>query len=175
MELLLVLALILLLSVIAFPSIEAMYADMKVKAAADHLSARFSLARAQAIEDGRTYRFAVQPGSGEYRLAPDDPGFWNGDQGNPAPVADNSTPPLVVEDKLPGDILFNLGPGTTPSVASTPDSGGWVTILLFDSKGGCSDDRNITLSLEGAAPIEISIRGLTGTVTTRQGAAGGSK
>jgi prepilin-type N-terminal cleavage/methylation domain-containing protein len=170
LEMILVLALIVLLSVIMFPSLEAWYIDAKVKAAGDHLVSCFSQARAQAIEDGRVYRFAVQPGSSQYRLAPDTPDFWGGDNGGMnAPVVDeNVSPPLVIEDQLPSNITFNLGPGATSTAASTADSGGWVTILLFSPKGSCSDDRTIRLDLEGARGVEISVRALTGTVTVRQ-------
>lgn len=166
LEVLLVLALIVMLTAIAIPSLETWYSDGKLTAGADHLRARFAEARSHAIEDNRAYRFAVMPGQGEYRLAPDDPEFW-GDA--PAAGAENTTddsgPPLVVEDRIPSGIRFSLGQGVSTSSAN---SAGWVPILTFLPTGSCDADVAIRLELEGCRPLEISVRALTGAVTVRR-------
>src|SRR5262245_42186731 len=72
-ELLLVMLIIVMMAVLTYPNIESMYAGVKLQAAADHLVSQFATARAHAIDEQRVYRFAIQPGTSQYRLAPDDP------------------------------------------------------------------------------------------------------
>ncbi|MCX7699369.1 MAG: GspH/FimT family pseudopilin [Gemmataceae bacterium] len=161
LELMLVLAIVAMLAAIAYPSIETMYGDLRVQAAADHLRGRFALARSRAIEDGRPYRFAVQSNSGVYRIAPDSAEFW-GDGGSVGSDDAAFPTPLQLEDTLPEDIAFQLaddrGFGT---------NGTWSTLVVFLPDGSCSSDRIIRLEREGNRPVEIRIRGLTGGITTQ--------
>jgi len=167
MELLLVMLIIVMVTVLAFPSLEAMYAGVKLQAAADHLVTQFATARGHAIDEQRVYRFAIEPGTAKYRLAPDEPEFWGGDTGNGNQQQDDGTaPPVVIEGSLPGGINFDqLAPGAQIA-ASSPDNGSWATIVLFKPNGACSDDTTITLS-NGGAPIRVSVRSLTGTVSMK--------
>ena len=77
LEVTLVLAVIVLLAAMAYPSIEAMYASVRLTAAADQVRAAWADARAKAIEDGQPYRFAVMPQGGRYRIAPDGGEFYD--------------------------------------------------------------------------------------------------
>src|SRR4051794_15075176 len=106
LEVLLVVAVIVILGAMAYPSIEAMYGDVRLSAAADQVRARWADARTKAIEDGRPYRFATQP-DGQFRIAPDAPEFWSGGGGTPADASDADTPPLVLEDSLPKGVSFS--------------------------------------------------------------------
>src|SRR5262249_23678382 len=81
----------------------------------------------------------------------------------------NTAPPLVLEDVMPNDIRFNLGSGA--SSAGT-DGNGWVAILTFLPDGSCDSDKTIRLELDGARPIEVSVRALSGTVTATKLPAG---
>jgi prepilin-type N-terminal cleavage/methylation domain-containing protein len=169
MELLLVLLIIVMMAVLTYPNIESMYAGVKLQAAADHLVSQFATARAHAIDEQRVYRFAIQPGTSQYRLAPDDPQFWGGDTGTGnQPQDDGTSPPAEIEGSLPGGITFDqLAPGAQIA-ANSPDNGSWATILLFKPNGSCSDDTTIKLTpTGGGAPIQISVRGLTGTVNMK--------
>lgn len=166
LELVLVLTLLVLLAAISYPSIQAMYADMKLSAGADHLRGRWAICRTQAIEENRPYRFAVQPGTGKYKLAPDSPEFWGGASDQQA--TDQAGGAVVIEDVMPADIVFNLAPGGADS-----DGGGdYVPILLFEPDGSLPEDKYVRITLENARPIELRIRGLTGSVTVRRLAPG---
>src|SRR5215212_4326353 len=91
-EMLLVVAILIALAAVAYPTLSAMYGDVKVKAAADDVRAAWTEARAHAIEDGRPYRFAVEPGTGKFKVAPDADGFWDG-SGGAAGDGDGEAPP----------------------------------------------------------------------------------
>jgi hypothetical protein len=91
------------------------------------------VARARAIDEGQPYRFGVVTDQGNYRVAPDDPNYWNG--GDPPQPNDPDHPPLVLEKTLPKGIRFsdlnttvgNGMPGSDPSQQSgdlAPQYGG---------------------------------------------------
>src|SRR6516165_5511545 len=92
-ELLLVLALLVILAGLALPSIDAMYADSRVTAAADQVRASWASARAHAIREGRPYRFAIAVNGNGFRVAPDSSEFWGG--GDAPAAAGGGEPPLV--------------------------------------------------------------------------------
>jgi prepilin-type N-terminal cleavage/methylation domain-containing protein len=168
LEVLLVLVVIVMLAAMAYPSIEAMYSDVRLNAAADQIRAAWADARGKAIEEGRPYRFAVQP-DGQYRVAPDGADFWNGGD-TPAAATSSDTPPLVLEDSLPKGVTFADG-GINGGNAdpSAGDSGPWQTIVRFLPDGTASQDVEIVFQAEsGGRPLSLRLRGLTGSVTTPQ-------
>lgn len=170
MELMMVLALLVLLAAMAYPSIDAMYSDVRLKAGADHLRGRFAEARTRAIEEGQPYRFAVIPGEGNYRLAPDNSDYWGDAGGSGAQGAQpEGAQGTVIEEVVPSNIRFQLGG------AGVASDGGWVALLTFNPDGSCSEDKVIRLDLEGTRPIEIRVRALTGTVTIRSLRAGDAR
>src|SRR5215207_2493825 len=108
LEVTLVMAVIVLMAAIALPSIEVMYGDVRLTAAADQIRGTWANARTKAIEEGRPYRFAVQP-DGKFRIAPDAGDFWTGGGGTPTDnteANDPDAPPLILEDALPKGVLF---------------------------------------------------------------------
>jgi prepilin-type N-terminal cleavage/methylation domain-containing protein len=165
LEVLLVMAVIVMLAAMAYPSIEAMYSDVRLKAAADQVRAAWADARTKAIEEGRPYRFAVQP-DGQFRIAPDAADFWTGGGGTPAPT-DADTQPLVVEDTLPKGVNFadgGVNGGATDPTAG--DSGPWQAVVRFLPDGTASQDVEIVFQAEGGGrPVSLRLRGLTGSVT----------
>src|SRR5437763_793613 len=169
LELLLVLALVVMVLAVAYPSLDAALTEARLKAGADHLRARFAEARSHAILDNQPYVFSVKPGESGYRLAPDTSDPANGTAGA-APGAAGQADSFHLEDVMPNNIRFNL------DHANVTGSGqdGYIGILTFLPEGGCSDDKTIRLDLEGAAPIEISVRALTGAVTVRSLGVGGN-
>lgn len=158
LEVTLVLAVMVILAAIAYPSIEAMYGDLRVSAAADQIRARWAEARAKAIEEGRSYRFSVQA-DGLYRIAPDDGEYWSG--GGGAPLNDSDLQPLVVEESLPDGIKFS-----NESASADSDGGPWTTLLKFHADGTASEDKTITLQVEGYRPVQLRVRALTGAVSS---------
>jgi prepilin-type N-terminal cleavage/methylation domain-containing protein len=159
LEILLVLAVLVALAAVAYPTLSSMYGDVKVKAAADNVRAAYADARSHAIEDGRPYRFGVQPGTGKFRVAPDVDSFWDGsDPSQAANSNDTEAPPFINEGSLPSGIVF------TGDVAT---GGTWSTVLVFNPDGGCSSDVEIGLQEadDAASTIVVRVRSMTGAVT----------
>jgi prepilin-type N-terminal cleavage/methylation domain-containing protein len=99
MELILVMALMVIIAAIGYPTIDAMYVGVKVEGASDSVRGAWSEAQAHAVNEGRPYRFSVIPGKGNFRVAPDGSDYWSG--GNlPAPD-DPENPPVVIQKSLP--------------------------------------------------------------------------
>ena len=71
LEVSLVAVLLLMLAMMAYPSIEAMYGGVRLTAAADLIRARWADARAHAIDESKPYRFAIVPDTGRFRVAHD--------------------------------------------------------------------------------------------------------
>src|SRR5262245_58866858 len=86
LELTLVIALLAILFAVAVSTMltEAVYGEVKTRAAADALREGLVTARTHAIEEGRAYSVSVVTGTSHYRIAPDDSPFGNGavDSGN---------------------------------------------------------------------------------------------
>jgi prepilin-type N-terminal cleavage/methylation domain-containing protein len=163
-EVLLVMALLLILGAVAYPTLSAMYGDVRVKAAADEVRAAWTEARAQAIEDGRAYRFSVEPGTGKFRVAPDAGDFWDGSGGGPT---DDSAPPAhIQEGTLPNGIVFDVS-------ADLPSDGSWTTVVLFNPDGTCPQDVEVTLKEDDdSTPVVVRVRAMTGAVTVRKKSSG---
>ena len=96
-EILLVVAVMVMIAAIGYPAVESFYLGVKVEAASDAVRAGWSEAQAHAVGEGRPYRFAIVPGKGNYRYAPDSADFWSG--GTPKPDQDN--PFIIVQGRSP--------------------------------------------------------------------------
>ena len=176
LELMLVMAIIVIMGAIAYPSIDNYFGYFKLSGAADSLKGSWSQARARAIHDGVPYRFSIIPGTNHYRVAPDSPEFWTGDQKT---STDQDNAPLIIQTALPAGIVFNLGNDVQPldttkttssdSDKDAVDPGAWVTAFVFQPDGTANNDYTITLQAEGTSPITLRLRGLTGTVKTITG------
>ena len=163
-EVLLVMAILLVLGAVAYPTLSAMYGDVRVKAAADEVRAAWVEARAQAIEDGRAYRFSVEPGTGKFRVAPDAGEFWDGSGGGPAD--DTALPPHIQEGTLPNGIVFDVSP-------DLPADGSWTTVVLFNPDGSCARDVEVSLKEDDdSTPVVVRVRAMTGAVTVRKKSSG---
>lgn len=167
LEVSLVAALIVLLAMMAYPSIEAIYGDVRLTAAADQIQARWADARTHAIENGRPYRFSVIPTTGKFRVAPDAEEFWSG--GEPGGDEDADSPPLVLEESLPSGVKF--------ADAQASDSGGdgsgeWNTLVRFDPDGTANKDVEISFTTTGVRTLVLKLKGLTGSVTKQTRNAG---
>lgn len=170
----LVCTLVVLLAVIAFPSMQSLYNDLRLSSATDQVRAAWTQARVQAIDEGQAYRFAVIPGKGNYRVAPDTGEYWAGD-GGPAGMENtdpNADPPLVLEDALPRGVRFALADGAAPldfdanEETAVPigsvDVGQYVTLATFLPDGTAREDVSIAFSTKGGRPLLLRLRGITG-------------
>ena len=163
LEVLLVMALLLALGAVAYPTLSAMYGDVRVKAAADEVRAAWTEARARAIEDGRPYRFAVEPGTGKFRVAPDAGEFWDGSGGS---SDENQAPPHIQEDELPNGIVFE-------PPADLPADGAWTTVAVFNPDGSCQADTEVALREDDdSTPVVVRVRAMTGAISVRKKSAG---
>jgi prepilin-type N-terminal cleavage/methylation domain-containing protein len=167
-EILLVMAILITLATVAWPSMTAVWGDFRVKAAADQVREAWTEARAFSIEEGRSYRFSVQPDTGKYRIAPDSDSFWGGsgpgDDENAAPANDK-------EDELPDKITFQV-----PSGIGEMSSSGWVTVAIFKPDGTCAEDREITLAGDDdVTPVIIQVRAMTGAITVKKQTSSGKQ
>ncbi|HEX3147106.1 MAG TPA: prepilin-type N-terminal cleavage/methylation domain-containing protein [Gemmataceae bacterium] len=159
LEILLVLVILVALSAMLYPTLAGMYGDVRVKAAADDVQAAWTEARAHAIEDGRSYRFAVQHGTGKFKVAPDADSFWDGS----GQQDENAAPPYVQESELPSSILFDIP-------ADLPNVGGWSTVVVFNPDGGCNQDIEVVLKEDDdeTAPVIVKVRAMTGAISVRR-------
>jgi hypothetical protein len=157
---------------LAVPSLKGMYGSYKLNGAVDSVRAAWAQARARAIDEGRPYRFAVEPNGSHYRVAPDRPEFWSGG----AKPAGEHGKALVLEEALPAGVHFNIGDAAGGPPPSAPDdakeektkaSGEWSTGVTFLPDGTAKEDVKITFQIRGARPTSLQIRGITGNVTVQ--------
>jgi prepilin-type N-terminal cleavage/methylation domain-containing protein len=163
LEVILVVAIIAMVTAVAYPSLEAMYGYYKVTAAVDAVRGAWAQARAHAIEEGRPYRFAVIAGSGKFRIAPDVPSYWSG---GGAPDGENG---YVLEDELPKGVRFTVN-ASDSGVDQPQDQGGsgdWSGAVSFLSDGTASLNLEVLFEVEGARPMMLQLRALTGTVAVK--------
>jgi hypothetical protein len=155
----------------------------KVNAAVDSVRSAWAQARGRAIEEGRPYRFAVIPGTGYYRVAPDQADFWTG---SASPTHDPKDPCLVLEQALPRGVRFTLGSGGTSAPASrgpaneqgalddgmTPPApqppSSYTSPIVFLPDGTAREDAQVQFQVAGAKPMTLSLRGMTGIVSVKK-------
>jgi Tfp pilus assembly protein FimT len=154
-ELLLTTAVIAVTAAVTVPSLDAMYPGYKLNASVDAVRAAWAQGRARAIEEGRPYRFAVTPGGGDYRLAPDD----GPSDGRPAGG-------FHIEDRLPQGVTF------AAAQDDGPQADGLSTVAIFLPDGTARDDAEIHFQIQGARPKCVRLRGLTGAVTVQEDGGG---
>ena len=161
LEVMLVMAVILIMAAVAFPTLSAMWGDVRVKAAADQVRAAWTEARARAIEDNRPYRFSVEPGTGKFRVAPDAPEFWDGSNSGGS-TDENAPAPHIEEGTLPDSISFEV-PNDLPS------DGTWSTVAVFKPDGSCDADIEIILKEDDdSTPLVVRVRAMTGAISVRK-------
>ena len=175
-ELVLVLAILVVLAALAYPSLDSMYAGYRITAAADMVQASWASARARAMDEGRPYRFAVLLNKGNFRIAPEGADYWSG--GDPAALGDPSAAGLVIEEVLPKGVRvcthdasqtsgYESGGDYAMPVGSI-DPSSWTSLVTFLPDGTAREDVvEIVLHAQGARPLLLRLRGLTGVVTPR--------
>ena len=167
-ELMLVMAILVAASFLAIPAIQPMIATNDLQAASDAIQGRWTEMRTRAIAEGQPYRFAIREKTGEYKIAPDTKDYWGGD--GEAATGTGDVQPLVVEDKLPGKVVFQKYDITCcDSCAAAQGQGGggsWSHVLTFLPNGTAREDVQISFGQDGARSLTLVLRGMTGTVTT---------
>jgi hypothetical protein len=170
-EVVLVCFVLTVLAGLALPSLKGMYGSYKLNGAVDSVRGAWAQARARAIDEGRPYRFAVEPNGGHYRIAPDRSDYWSG---GAKPASDHQAKPLVLEEALPAGVRFAIGDAPPAAAANIPDdvkeektkaSGQWTTGVVFLPDGTAKEDVKITFQVRGVRPTSLQLRGMTGNVT----------
>jgi prepilin-type N-terminal cleavage/methylation domain-containing protein len=171
-EVLLVMAILVILAAITYPTLDSMYAGYKVQAAADEVRGAWASARARAVDEGRAYRFAVVPGKGNFRVAPDTADYWQGSEPHSAQNSGNA--PLILDDHLPKGISFVMlegaqsgSPAADTIVAGHVDPASWSTVVTFLPDGTVRDNAGIVIRMPGARALVLRLRALTGVVSVR--------
>jgi Tfp pilus assembly protein FimT len=173
-EVVLVGAVLTILGAVSYPTLKNMYGAHKLNGAVDSVRAAWAEARSRAIDEGRPYRFSVEPNGTHYRVAPDEAEYWSGS----APANDPNGKGLVLEKALPGGVHFSLGDEAPAASTDASDSGkedvskpsgNWSTGTVFLPNGTARDDVKITFQVRGVRPTAIQLRGLTGNVSVQTG------
>lgn len=179
MEVLLVLALLVAIGAMVWPSLQRPFAAERLRRAGDQVRAHWSRARNRAIDSGETYAFRCQLQGGRYlieRYAGLDIDQAVTSTGFAAPAASNAapgTPALTIDKVLPAgvtisDLVTEEDARTTSQttdvaqvdVTQTSDAT-WSTPVLF-FPDGTTTTAEITLANEYGATVLVSLRGLTG-------------
>lgn len=166
LEVTLVVVILVMIAGLAYPSIEAMYADVPLHAAVDMVRARWAEARSHAIEDQRPYRFAVIPGTGDMRVAPDSPEFWGGGGSGETAPDESESPPFVAEDNLQGGVRFADASGSDSGDAGS-GGGSWATVVTFDSDGTVREDVEMVLQGRATRALVLRLRAMNGAVSVQ--------
>jgi prepilin-type N-terminal cleavage/methylation domain-containing protein len=165
-ELMLVLALLVVVTSLAFPLIEPMLSENRVTAARDMVRARWAEMRGRAMAEGRAYRFAVTENTGHFRVAPDDEAYWSGKSDD----QDVDDKPLIVEGELPEGVLFTSSETAFAGTTSAPAPGAdWdMVVAVYLSDGTARDDAQIYFGKAGQRVLGLRLRGLTGAVSAME-------
>jgi hypothetical protein len=194
LELVLVLALLVIIGAIIYPSLDGMYGGYRLTVATDMVRGAWASARSHAMNEGQSYRFAVVQGKGNFRLAPDTADNWgsgSGAAGSPPPSTpaaapsggDHALPPLIMEDVLPTGVRFTTtdalqsgGPDVSgSSILERVEPGSYTTLVTFWSDGTADKDVTIAFHGRGGQPLVLQLRGLTGAVSLKEYSAEGRK
>ena len=164
LEVTLVVALLLILSALVIPSMEAMYGTVRVTSAADQIRASWAESRANAMEAGVSYRFAIIPEEGKYRIAPDTAESWDGSGGTGSSITETSDGIKLVttEGQLPPKVLFEMA---DTNITAAPEAGGWTRVATFLPDGTCKENVEIIIRMTGLPSVKLRMRGLTGAVS----------
>jgi prepilin-type N-terminal cleavage/methylation domain-containing protein len=175
LELMIVLGVLVLTAGLVVVSMRSAQGPYRMTAATDAVRGAWATARSRAIEEGRPYRFAVEPGGRHFRVAPDVESYWAG--GNSGGAAeDPDGPGTILVNNLPPGVRFivNGQPGQLPpqdepvATAQAGPSGQWDATCVFLPDGTARQDVRIVFQVAGAPPTELFLRGMTGTSSVQR-------
>jgi type II secretory pathway pseudopilin PulG len=172
-EVALVLALLIVIGALAWPSLSGMFDSERLKQAADQVRSDLIRARVTAMNTGRVHSLSVDETRSRYFVVPVDDGSADpfsvpGDV-NPAaalPVISRTLPEgitlwtvMSVDDATPPPAVA-AAPGFGSAPAAAPSSGSAVGVFFHPD--GTTSSALVTLSLEGNLFLDVRLRGLTG-------------
>jgi type II secretion system protein H len=170
-EVLLVLAVLLVMASLVWPSLDWMYRQHRLRQAAESVRVRLSAARLRAVEAGFPYQFRFEPGGYRFVVLPTDVGSTAGPAAQAAPIAWKAAGSLPTKMRFDVPTTANVGaqPLAADLFTGLPDAQllaavNWSAPILFHTDGS-ADSVVLTLSDQQQQTVELSIRGLTGGVT----------
>jgi prepilin-type N-terminal cleavage/methylation domain-containing protein len=178
LEVLLTLALVVIISGVAWVALQGPLARQRLRSAADAVRSDWCQARVDAMKSGRTYAFRYLVHGDRYHFGPqEDPS-----PANPSATArpsatddealgDEPLPPPV-DKTLPLGIHFLGGEGgseltamgNTPQTKPAESGGDWSVPIYFYADGSTSDAR-LLLASDRHSALRLQLRGTTGSVT----------
>jgi hypothetical protein len=172
----LVLAILVVVAAIVYPSAESMYGHLRLSQGADAVRKAWAEARAHAIDEGQPYRFAIVPNQGNFRVAPNTPEYWSS-TGRTQTPGDATSGPLVFNETLPKGLRFSApdapagaqptqGESSLPKDSVSPEM--WSTRTIFLPDTTASQDVEIVFGAPGTMGLVMRLRALTGAVTVRE-------
>lgn len=184
LELMLVMGLLVVIAAITYPSVTGPLDNNRLRYSTDMIRASWARARNKAMESGRTYVFRCQPASDSYLIEP----WINNDDllesdlvtaGGAAVGASSQEATQVMMgpkvEKLPENVTFMsseiVGDMRAQFLAATANSASeyeqnWSTPIFFYPDGTSSTAR-LTLMNTRDRYVILTLRGLTGVVTSR--------
>jgi prepilin-type N-terminal cleavage/methylation domain-containing protein len=190
MEVMITVAIMAIVMAVSFPVGQSMWLGVRLDSGGDSVRASWAEGQSHAMNESRPYRFSYVPGTGNYRLAPDADEYWTG-SGSPPPNTDGEDPTVVLTGRLPKGVFFqtNGAPAVPVSEPAGPENPGSDasaeevsvasyqklivfmpdgTANAFTPNGAMSDYAEITLKIDDLPALIVSLRALTGVVTSRR-------
>lgn len=155
LELMVVLAIVVILGSVLLQTMSGQEGDTRIKAAADDVTGEVGMARAKAMEQGRSYRLSISQDGTKLRVAPDDADAVESQ-------AEDAPKPFISEKEMPTEVT--LAPMSIET--ANADSNGFQRLATFLQDGTCKEDIvQFEIRQPGVNPLVVEIRGLTGHVT----------
>jgi prepilin-type N-terminal cleavage/methylation domain-containing protein len=181
-ELLLTMALLVIISGVAWVGVQRPLARQRLRSAADLVHAEWTQARVDAMKSGHTYAFRYMLHGNRYHLGPQENPSATDSSSSSSAAPQSSAPdeeemgddplPPPVDKTLPQGIRF-LGPeggselatlGEGPATASADNANGWSEPIYFYADGSTSDAR-LLVAADRHSALRLQLRGITGMVT----------
>ncbi|MFO0797084.1 MAG: prepilin-type N-terminal cleavage/methylation domain-containing protein [Gemmataceae bacterium] len=156
METMAVLAILLIIAAVTFPTFRGLKGNADQRAAADMVRGRIADARGLAMERGEPYRLAISADGTRIRLAPDTADFGS------LPAADEPGAAVTcLESRLDHATAGLIADDAADAPAG---DGTWVTVGTFLPDGTCREVGTVIAVSEGGyPPIRIQLRGVSGS------------
>lgn len=170
MELLLVVAIMVVVTAVAAPTVQQTLANQSLKKSADRVRVAMGQARVKAIKNGEEYAVFFSPGGSFFNVAP----FRSFEQqgalaGQREQELSQGLTTSFEDDLLPRGVVFVAAEAAIDSrgadILSTTGSQGALEPIFF-YPDGTSQDAIVTLQNQKQATIEVHLRGLTGIAKT---------
>ncbi len=168
-EVLLVLALLVIISGVAWVAVKGPMAHYRLKSAADDVRSQWCTARDDAMKSGHTYAFRYMVNGDRYHLGPQDKATKSDSSASEDDAVDDEPLPPPVDKTLPTGVRFvsdgesQAASGDAPKTAHA-SGGEWSDPIYFYADGSTSDAR-LLLAVDRRAVVRLLLRGVTGTVT----------